>query len=365
MTPRDSPVARATGAIMYVLSAGRGGSWTFDGDGTARMTVLRDRPDVRDARTHSRRVVDTVTHSTEEYSSLVSQTFAPLAVTPLRDAPFQARFRRSRFSSVTVAHMICSPSHIDHPADGDDSIRLIKVMLQIQGTGVLTQDNNSTVTAPGTMVAYDTSLPYELAFEDDYRSIVLGIPFAAWGGRASLIAESTMKTIRAAAGIGPLVSTMLTSAGSESPQGESPGHSLFADALVSLVAAAFIGEGTPDDDLATAFHERVLAYCEANLTDPNLSLHTVAGSMYVSVSYLQKRMNSAGIALATWIRRRRVERIVEDLRRPDLAHLTTTAIAQAWGVRDTAHLSRVLRAHVGMTADEVRRSLGAVNLVAS
>lgn len=323
-----------------------------------RLTLLDGGPTARGG--HAAEIVTTCS---DEYSSLVSQTFAPLAVTPLRDAPFKARFRRSRYASITVAHMICSPVHVDHPAADDENGRLIKVMLQLQGTGRLVQNDNSTVAAPGTMVAYDTSQPYELTFDQSYRAIVLGIPFAAWGDRASLLSEATIKTVRAAVGVGPLVSTMLTSPGAAAPPGASTGHALYADALVSLIAAAFIGDGTADDHLSTAFHERVLAYCEANLTNPDLSLNTVAASMHVSVSYLQKRMKSAGIALATWIRRRRVERIVDDLRRPDLAHLTTTSIAQSWGVRDTAHLSRILRAHVGLTSDEVRRSSSPVTLL--
>lgn len=286
--------------------------------------------------------------SSEEYSQLVSETFAPLNVVSLDPSGFSARIRRLHLPSVTVAHMACSPCEVAHPVD--DSQRLIKVMLQMEGQAVLTQGDRQVVCESGSMIAYETSTAYELAFHAPYRTIVMGIPYARWGGRADTIAKRTLRPIDASAGIGPLVSTILSAEGAGNARS---GQSLFADALVSLVTAAFVGDGAPDDDLATSFHDRVIAYCDANLHDPGLSVNAVAEALHVSVSYLQKRMQGRGIALGRWIRERRADRIVDDLRHDLTASITE--IAYRWGVSDAAHLSRLLRPHIGMTAEDVRR----------
>jgi AraC-like DNA-binding protein len=124
-----------------------------------------------------------------------------------------------------------------------------------------------------------------------------------------------------------------------------------ADALVSLVIAQ-LTDVAPPDDLA----DRVLAYCLAHLSDPELSVEAVARAHRISVRYLHKILQPREVTLSAWIRRQRLERIRRDLANPLLADRTVSAIAARWGVLDATHVSRALKAEFGRTAAGIRRS---------
>jgi AraC-like DNA-binding protein len=127
-----------------------------------------------------------------------------------------------------------------------------------------------------------------------------------------------------------------------------------ADAIVSLVIAELVdvapqGAG---DDLA----DRVLAHCLSHLSDPGLTVDSVARAFGISVRYLHKVLAPTGSSLSAWIRRQRLERICRDLADESLHGRTAAAIASRWGMADGGHLSRALKAEFGMTASEIRRS---------
>jgi AraC-like DNA-binding protein len=82
----------------------------------------------------------------------------------------------------------------------------------------------------------------------------------------------------------------------------------------------------------------------------------VARAHGVSVRYLHKVLAPTGSTLSAWIRRQRLDRIRRDLADESLAGRTASAIAARWGMTDTGHLSRALKAEFGMTAHEIRRS---------
>jgi AraC-like DNA-binding protein len=127
-----------------------------------------------------------------------------------------------------------------------------------------------------------------------------------------------------------------------------------ADVLVSLVLTALSGETVepPGRELT----DRVMSYCLAHLSDPQLSSESVAHAHHISVRYLNRIMQPGGITVSAWIRTRRLERIRRDLADPAYAHRSAARIAADWGLLDAAHLSRSLRAEFGQSAAEIRRS---------
>jgi AraC-like DNA-binding protein len=85
-------------------------------------------------------------------------------------------------------------------------------------------------------------------------------------------------------------------------------------------------------------------------------VESVARAHGVSVRYLHKALAPTGSTLSAWIRRQRLERVCRDLVDESLRARTASAIAARWGITDTDHLSRALKAEFGMTAGEIRRS---------
>ena len=54
--------------------------------------------------------------------------------------------------------------------------RYFKLNLQLEGTGLLIQDNREAVLRPGDLAIYDTNRPYTLAFEEQARVMVVMFP---------------------------------------------------------------------------------------------------------------------------------------------------------------------------------------------
>jgi AraC-like DNA-binding protein len=290
-----------------------------------------------------------------QFSQVVSSAFAQSDVRQLWDSPFSVRYQSGAFDRLALARVTSSPHHIDHDErqSADDPARMIKVIYQLKGTGLLQQGGVESVALPGTMMAYDTAKPYRLVFREPNDSIVLGIPYAKWHPRASLIAERTGSPIESASGTAGIVAALLDQMMGRDDS--APADSHLADALVALTASAF-AELSPREDPSSVL-DRVLADAHANLADPALSLPMLARRHSVSVRYLQKRAQERDISISAWIRSERLHRIRADLSDPLLAGLGTSQIASRWGIVEPTHLARLLRREFGVTATDLRNAM--------
>jgi AraC-like DNA-binding protein len=237
---------------------------------------------------------------------------------------------------------------------------LVKVALPARGQFGVGQGGRQCLVGSGSLVVYDTVRPYEMRFGDTCEVAVLGIPRALLGPHASRLAHQTAVAFPIGAGGQRFAVALLRSAASELDTLSGDISPYLADALVSLVLSAVSGwpAGGPGQDLAG----RILAYCLAHLSDPELSPRTVAREHGVSVRHVDRLLQPHGITLAAWIRRRRLERIRGDLADPALAHRSVQRIAADWGIPDATNLSRALRAQFGQSAAQIRRSAGAAHV---
>ncbi|HET7335102.1 MAG TPA: helix-turn-helix transcriptional regulator [Rhizomicrobium sp.] len=109
-------------------------------------------------------------------------------------------------------------------------------------------------------------------------------------------------------------------------------------------------------DLAGASNfQRITQAIEMQLGDGDLTLHKIADQQHVSVRYIQKLFQQAGMSFSQYLRRRRLERCNSDL--ASLAHrnLSISDICFRWGFNDAAHFSRSFRADYGMTPRAYRQ----------
>jgi AraC-like DNA-binding protein len=100
--------------------------------------------------------------------------------------------------------------------------------------------------------------------------------------------------------------------------------------------------------------ERVLAFCDVNLSDPSLSASSIARTHRVSVRYLHKLFATVDETPAGYIRRRRLELVRRDLASPELAGVPVARLATRHGLSDAPHFSRLFRATYGCTPGDYR-----------
>ncbi|GHF53352.1 AraC-like DNA-binding protein [Amycolatopsis bartoniae] len=292
------------------------------------------------------------------FEALASAAFAPLRVRPLAPG-FAGSIRAASAGDVVVTRIRCAPCRVERPpgliTSGDRD--LVKVTVLAAGRSEVEQDGRRCVLGPGDLVNYDTGRPYRLTFPEPYDATVVAVPRALLGAHADAVASRTAVAVPTVQGVQRVVGGFfqaITDVLDEDPggfAGDATSH--LTDALVSVVISELTAlRPDPGEDLA----DRILAHCLTRLSDPGLTVESVARAHHVSVRYLHKVLKARSLTLSAWIRRQRLERLRRDLADPALAHRTTAALAARWGILDATHLSRALKAEFGQTAAEIRRA---------
>jgi len=299
---------------------------------------------------------DTFAH----WSTLVSDSFVPLEV----------RSEASQFSGTLRARVLDELSIVEVTATGHQVLRTpalvarsqrqyFKLNLQLSGHGILIQDNREATLCPSDIAVYDTNRPYTLAFEQDFRTLVLMFPHDALDLPVDSVAQLTAVRMAGDVGLGRMISPfMVQLAENLEALSGSTGHRLAYNA-VDLIATMFENELSIRRQPIPGTHGDMLAgirkYIEAELGDPGLSPAGIAAAHFISTRHLHSVFHEADTTVSSWIRRRRLERCRRDLRDPILADRSVGAIAARWGFLDAAHFSRIFRAAFGEPPTAYRR----------
>ena len=293
----------------------------------------------------------------EAMQEAASAAFAPLRLTT-DECDFAGGIRHTTAGGLLVADITGNPGGVWRPQRLITSTdnELYKFSLHLSGSCLLGQDGRQTVVHPGDLVVYDTTRPYGLVYGTAYRTVVVGVPRQRLAGQATALRQAIAQPTRTDSGLRRVVAGMVNGLADDLHDAAAEGGTQLADALLSLLAKVFTGDGRLADP-RTSMRERVLAYCEANLRDPDLSVETIAQAHGISARYLHKLFAGTGTTIAALIRTRRLQRIRDDLADPGQATVPVAAIAARWGVLDPTHVSRLFRAAYGMSPVGYRRQL--------
>jgi AraC-like DNA-binding protein len=291
-----------------------------------------------------------------QHQDAASRTFAPLRIIPQNLATFNSTFSSVRVGEVVVCRIRSTPYTVKRQHVGSADADLVKIALHKRGRAGVTQGGRQVLVRPGELVPYQTSMPYELPFWDDSDSLVVAMPRQLLGASAIAVSRRLAQPFRARTGVQRLFSALLDGVlDAFDGDAEVYNHAL-ADSLVSLVVAAVISVEPESIETPSPLADRILAYCEANLSDPGLCVESVAAAHHVSVRYVHKALKDRGFTLAAWIRDRRLTLVRRDLATPGLQSRSIAVIASAWGILDASHLSRAFKSRYGLTPAEWRAS---------
>jgi AraC-like DNA-binding protein len=292
----------------------------------------------------------------ELFEAAASRSFVPVRLRVPPEVDFHATIGDAAVNGVVIARIASTPCwvHRDARTIGSGDPEMVKVALHRRGRASVEQDGRQCSPRPGDLVAYDTTKPYRLRYLDDFDITVIAIPRSRLGLDAELIGQRSASVLPATAGVRSVVAACLAGLNGSLEEVPRAAVTHLTDALVSLVTSAFVGDRRtePDADLG----DRIRAHCLANLTDPNLSLASVARQHGISLRYLHKLLSGRGMSPAAWIRHERLHRIRRDLANPAFANRTTGEIAARWGILDPTHLGRALKAEFGQTPREIRHT---------
>ena len=134
---------------------------------------------------------------------------------------------------------------------------------------------------------------------------------------------------------------------------------LLSEALKAL-GRMIGGQSTTDRCLSTIRENRLQQindYMDMHLSDPQLSLETVAKECGISLRYLCHLFQASGTTFSTVLRRKRQEKAREWLSASHMYRKTITEIAELAGYRSVASFSRTFRSEHGCTPRDYRKRL--------
>lgn len=300
--------------------------------------------------------------SFDRFREAVSTTFVPLEVTGASTNRFQARLHYAPLGGIQLTE-ITAGSHVvertpDLIARGDTSY--FKLSVQLEGSCLLVQDDREAVLRPGDIAVYDTGRPYSMAFDADFRVLVVMFPYQLLNLSPEAVRQVTAVRFPGRDGLGAVISPFLAQLVGQSDRMPGPASVRMANSALDLVATLISteldlkpGAGHAHRALLRRIHE----YIDDNLGSPDLAPGQIAAAHYISTRHLHGLFHEDGATVSTWIRQRRLERCRRDLLDPLLAHRPVSAIAARWGFLDAAHFSRIFKAAFGENATEARRAL--------
>lgn len=294
-----------------------------------------------------------VADSFQDWSRAISESFVPLMVRS-NDAPtFHGSMRSRVLGDISVVevkagrHTVVRTPALIAKSTG----RYFKLSIQLSGSGRLVQDDREAVLSPGDLAIYDTSRPYELSFDGEFRTLVLMFPHGLLDLPAEAMGQVTALRIPGNEGLGEIISPFLVRLADNLEALSGANGLRLAHNALDLVTTLFNGELDQLIDTGRDPHllllSRIHDYIESNLGDPDLGPGSIAAAHYISTRHLHDLFQEIGTTVAASIRQRRLERCRRDLRDPVLAKRPVTAIAARWGFTDAAHFSRIFRAAFG------------------
>lgn len=309
-------------------------------------------------------IATTLARDISQFRAAVSDSFVPLQVSSDSPNRFRGLMRGAAVDEVHVTDLRATAHEVERTpeliARGDRSF--FKVSLMLCGRGLLIQDGREAVLDPGSLAVYDTSRPYSLVFEEDFRSMVVMFPRHLITLPSHLVGELTAVRISGNEGLGAVVVPYLTQLAMNLDQLAGATGVRLAHSALDLVTTVFtreLGLDNASADPHRALMQRVRSHIDRNLASTDLSPVSIAAAHFVSVRHLHGLFQEQGTTVSTWIRTRRLERCRRDLIDPLLADRPVAAIAGRWGFVDAAHFSRAFKSAYGISPSECRASRGA------
>lgn len=311
------------------------------------------------ARPAQQNLTSSVATSFTHWKHLVAESFVPLVARTADVDGFRGQMRARVLDRLSIVE-VTATSHEVHRTPtlvSQANQRYFKLNLQLEGTGLLVQDNREALLQPGDLAIYDTNRPYTLAFEEQARVMVVMFPCDALSLPADYVGQ--LAAIRMdATGMGGIVGQFLRQLSSNLQVLDGPSGSRLAANALDLVATMLHAEMDMAPDrmkpqalLAVSARE----YIDANLSDPRLSPAGIAAAHFISTRHLHNVFHESGTTVAGYIRTQRLDGARRDLRDPLHAALPVGAVAARWGFLDAAHFSRTFRDAFGVSPSDWRR----------
>lgn len=239
---------------------------------------------------------------------------------------------------------------------GDEDREYLFAVLPMSGMGAIEQAGQSSRFGPGQLIFYDSSIPFNLELESDYRQVIINLPADRAYANAGLKRNPSIlaSPIPIDGALSSVTSFFVNLAHAQAtdPAGASilvPQVSSLAGSLLAYAASTMGTEDLP----VLLRRERVLAYMRNNLSNPDLDAQMIATSCHMSRRSLYRLFDGSETTVSSQLRNMRIEAAQKLL--TDREDASISSISREVGYASETHFYRTFRAVAGITPGEYRR----------
>lgn len=306
-----------------------------------------------------------VTRSLEQWTNLVSSSFVPLNAKANCKGSFAGSLALRSFDDVAVNQIEAAPQIIERTSQliDESSSGYYKIGYQQTGTGVLFQDKKEVILEPGQFVMYDTSRPYTLGFDENFRTTVIMVPRGVIESDGQDFSQFSAVKFGEGHQLSSAISQLMGYVGDSLVEvNESVGNRL-SYSIIDLLKAV-LGEelrsgpqpvwrlGCQDGPSLST----ILDFIDENLAYPGLTPRYIAEAYYMSLRSLHHLFEKHNNTAAATIRMKRLAQCRNDLLSDSKRSMSVAAIGARWGIHDPAYFSRLFKRHYGISPSEFRYS---------
>ncbi|WP_432515126.1 AraC-like ligand-binding domain-containing protein [Kineococcus sp. SYSU DK001] len=307
----------------------------------------------------------------DAWQQVVSNAFVPLSSSPLTtlDEPggsltlgWSGGLRSASLGTVQLSSVAGSAALVRRTASqiSRQDPGYLKLGVQVAGCCVVEQDGREAALTPGDLALYDTSRPYQLAFEGPFEMLVVMFPRDLLRVPGGGLSQITARRVSGRRGVGAAMRPFLGALAQQLADDALHGSAVLSDAVLDLLAATVSEQldcapVVPVETHRHALFLRILTFIDARLDDPELTVPGIAAAHHVSLRYLQKLFEEEGRTVSGWLRERRLDRCRRDLLDPDLPHLAVSEVGARWGLSNPAAFARSFRSAYGVSPSEYRQ----------
>ena len=295
------------------------------------------------------------------WNDLTGTAFTPLVTDPVDRQAFVGRLTRTQVGQIRLAEARSEPAVVRHSRQHVARTReaLFMLCLQLDGMSINRQQGRESILRYGDFHLLDSTRPYEVAFEQSNRMLVLSIPQPDLARRMPNPESVVAIPMSGRAGVAGLLSSLLCNFWQQRRTGDETYLSpRFSEAILDLIATAYatiIAAAPESSSIAIARREQIRSYIETHLHDPSLTPGKVAAAVHLSSRRLHQLFEADGETVGAYILRRRLEECARAMIDLSQRNRTVTEIAFLHGFNNASHFGRVFRERYNSTPSDYRR----------
>lgn len=277
-----------------------------------------------------------------------------MQIQPVGEQAFSGRIEYGDLAGTGLCRMTASPHRFQRALreGASPASSPLILVIQVKNSSYFEQRKRSGMLSPGDWCLLDTCWPFGWNSLSGCEQIIMSVQRPADSGLGDLIERGAARRCDGKTGAARILHTMLAEVMGQLHHLAPYSAKGLADALTATTWHAMQEQlEAPAPILPRDIQcNRLKAWIEARLTEPDLSVETIAKGFGMSARSIHRVFsNDAAGSVSNYLWQRRVVLCAAALKNPAEAHRSITDIALSWGFSSSSHFSRVFRNQLGIS----------------